>query len=237
MDILLVEDEESIGEVLQSYLNNEGWNVHISRNGVEALKKIQTLKFDFIILDLMLPGMTGEDVCRNIREFSQVPIIMVTSKASERDAIKGLNLGADDYITKPYRMKELVARIHAVMRRTQSTSAAGTELRDVITLDRGRLRIDFDAKEVQVDGKEVNLTVTEFKILSILVKKPGKLFTRFDLSYEVQGYRFIGDGRVMDAHIKNIRKKIEPDPRTPAYIVTKVGAGYKFCCRPDGEEP
>lgn len=235
MQILLVEDEDSIREVLQSYLESEGWTVFVSRSGVDALKKIQTLKFDFIILDLMLPGMTGEDVCRNIREFSQVPIIMVTSKASERDAIKGLNLGADDYITKPYRMKELVARIYAVMRRTQSASTAASEQRNVLTFDKGRLRIDFDAKEVQVDSEAVNLTVTEFKILSIMVKKPGKLFSRFDLSYEVQGYRFIGDGRVLDAHIKNIRKKIEADPRSPSYIVTKVGAGYKFSCQPDGE--
>jgi len=233
MEILIVEDEESIGEVLQSYLQNEGWGVHLSRNGVDALKKIQQTKFDFIILDLMLPGMTGEDVCRNIREFSQVPIIMVTSKAGEQDAIKGLNLGADDYIAKPYRMKELVARIHAINRRMQKT--VDTDVRDVLTFNKGRLRIDFGNKEVYADGELVNLTVTEFKVLNILARKPGKLFNRFDLSYEVQGYRFIGDGRVMDAHIKNIRKKIERDPKAPEYIVTKVGAGYKFNCWPDGK--
>lgn len=235
MNILLVEDEESISEVLHSYLLKEGWTVSICRSGADALKKLQSTKFDFILLDLMLPGMTGEDVCRNIREFSQIPIIMLTSKAGERDAIKGLGIGADDYITKPYRIKELIARIQAVLRRSQMASPS--ESPEFVTYNGGRMRVDFESKEVFVDGRAANLTVTEFKILNILLKKPGKLFSRFDLSYEVQGYRFVGDGRVTDAHIKNIRKKIEPDPKAPEYIVTKVGAGYKFNFWPDGYRP
>ena len=231
VEILLVEDEVSIGDVLQMYFRNEGWNVHTTRNGLEALKLVRSMRFDFIILDLMLPGMTGEDVCRNIRQFSKVPIIMLTSKAHESDAINGLNLGADDYITKPYRVKELIARIHAVKRRIDMMTDTNQTM---VTFNRGRFIVNFESKEVIVDGRAANLTLTEFKVLDVLVRNPGKLFSRFDLAYEVHGYRFVGDGRVMDAHIKNIRKKIETDPKNPEYIITRIGAGYKFNYWPDG---
>ena len=231
VEILLVEDEVSIGDVLQTYFRNEGWNVHVSRNGLDALKLVRSMKFDFVILDLMLPGIAGEDVCRNIRQFSKVPIIMLTSKAHESDAINGLNLGADDYITKPYRVKELIARIYALKRRIDMMTDTN---RTTATFNRGRLIVNFEAKEVIVDGRNAQLTLTEFKVLDVLVRNPGKIYSRFDLAYEVHGYRFIGDGRVMDAHIKNIRKKIEADPKNPEYIITRIGAGYKFNYWPDG---
>lgn len=225
MDILIVEDEVSIRDVLKSYLLNEGWNVYASSDGKEALKTVQSLKLDLIILDLMIPGLSGEEVCRSIRQISNVPLIMITSKSLENDMINGLNLGADDYITKPFRMKEVIARIHALQRRMNMLSGSSSS---VLFFNRGRLVINFETKEVFVNGQSANLTITEFKILNVLVKKPGKVYSRHDLSYEVQGYRFIGDGRTTDAHIKNIRRKIEEDPKNPVYIETKIGAGYKF---------
>ncbi|MCQ6559076.1 response regulator transcription factor [Paenibacillus mendelii] len=230
MDILIVEDETPIRDVLQSYFLNEGWKVHVSTDGTDALEKVRTTRLDMVVLDLMLPGISGEDVCRSIRTFSNVPLIMLTSKANEIDTINGLNLGADDYITKPFRMKEVVARIYALQRRMQVNSSGS---KTVQRFNRGRLIVYFESKEVIVDGRPTNLTLTEFKIMNILTKNPGKLYSRHDLSYEVQGYRYIGDDRTMDAHIKNIRRKIEEDPKNPIYISTKVGAGYKFNFIPD----
>jgi len=232
MEILIVEDETPIRDVLQSYFVNEGWRVSVSTDGRDAVEKVRTTRLDMIVLDLMLPGMSGEEVCRNIRQFSNVPLIMLTSKANETDTINGLNLGADDYITKPFRMKEVIARIYALQRRMQALSSGS---KTVQRFNRGRFTIYSESKEVIVNGKPANLTLTEYKIINILTRNPGKLFSRHDLSYEVQGYRFIGDDRTMDAHIKNIRRKIEDDPKNPTYIVTKVGAGYKFNYMPDDE--
>ncbi|MFD3272375.1 response regulator transcription factor [Paenibacillus dendritiformis] len=225
MDIMIVEDEASVRDILKSYFVNEGWKVHLSSDGQEAIKKVQLYKLDLIVLDLMIPGMPGEEVCRNIRRMSNVPLIMITSKAREVDMINGLNLGADDYITKPFRAKEVIARIHALQRRINIMNNSS---RNVIYFNRRRFMVNFELEDVFLDGKPANLTATEFRTLSILVRKPGKVFSRHDLSYEVQGYRFIGDGRVMDVHIRNIRKKIEEDPKNPQYIVTKIGSGYKF---------
>ncbi|MCE5171443.1 response regulator transcription factor [Paenibacillus profundus] len=232
MDIMIVEDEASVRDILKSYFLNEGWKVHLSCDGVEALKKVQLYKLDLVVLDLMIPGIPGEDVCRSIRRMSNVPLIMITSKAREVDMIHGLNLGADDYITKPFRMKEVIARIYALQRRINSMNSTS---RSILYFNRRRLMVNFELEDVFLDGTPANLTTTEFRTLSILVKKPGKVFSRHDLSYEVQGYRFIGDGRVMDVHIMNIRKKIEEDPKRPQYIVTKIGSGYKFNYQPDDE--
>lgn len=225
MDILIVEDEISIRDVLQSYLMNEGWKVHTSSDGKEALEIVRMKRLDLIILDLMLPGLSGEEVCRSIRQFSNVPLIMVSSKAHESDTINGLNLGADDYITKPFRMKEVIARIYALQRRIQMMSS---ESRKVQRFNRDSFQMKFESQEVYVNGKAANLTLTEFKIITILTKNPRKLFNRHDLTYEVQGYRYVGDDRAMDTHIKNIRRKVEPDPKNPEYIITKFGAGYMF---------
>ncbi|AKG36240.1 response regulator transcription factor [Paenibacillus durus] len=232
MNILIVEDEESIREVLKSYLVKEGWTVYTLSNGLEALRLVQTHKLDLIILDLMIPGLPGEEVCRRTRQISNVPLFMLTSKAFESDTINGLNLGADEYITKPFRMKEVIARIHAFNRRMRMITAGTSNL---MSFNNRKFVINFDTMEVFINGNSVNLTLTEFKMLSILVKKSGKIYSRHDLSYEVMGYRSIGDGRATDAHIKNIRRKIEEDPKNPVYIVTKIGAGYKFNLRPDDE--
>ncbi|MCC2684697.1 MAG: winged helix family two component transcriptional regulator [Paenibacillaceae bacterium] len=232
MHILVVEDEPKIRDVLIAYFQKEGWEVDYTSDGHEAIRKFDYHQHDIIILDLMIEGMSGEDVCRLIREKSNVPIIMLTSKSREIDTINGLNLGADDYIVKPFRAKEVIARIQAVYRRA-GTAKPGVEEEHVISFNKGHFIVDMEAREVLVDGHYVSLTATEFKLLSVLISRPGKVFTRNDLSYKVQGYRFQGDGRTIDTHIKNLRKKIEPDHSSPTYVLTAVGTGYKFSFLPD----
>ncbi|MBD2863230.1 MULTISPECIES: response regulator transcription factor [Paenibacillus] len=235
MHILIVEDEPKIRDVLIAYLEKEGWQTDYTSNGIEAVQKFDYVQHDLIILDLMLEGMPGEQVCSRIREKSNVPIIMLTSKSREIDTINGLNLGADDYIVKPFRAKELIARIHALFRRIAPVKRASDEEK-VVHFNGGKLIVDTDTREVITDGRLVQLTATEFKLLSVLIRKPGKVFSRSDLSYTVQGYRFQGDGRAIDAHVKNLRKKIERDPSNPLYVVTVVGSGYKFSMQPDDPE-
>jgi DNA-binding response OmpR family regulator len=232
LHILIVEDEPKIRDVLIAYFEKEGWKCDYTSNGIEAVQKFDYHQHDLIILDLMIEGIPGEQVCAMIRERSNVPIIMLTSKSRESDTINGLNLGADDYIIKPFRAKEVIARIHALFRRIAPAKREENE-EEILRFNRGRLIIDFEKREVIADGKVTNLTNTEFKLLSVLARKPGKVFSRADLSYMVQGYRFQGDGRAIDAHIKNLRKKIEPDHSNPIYIVTVVGQGYKFSMQPD----
>ncbi|MEK3889996.1 response regulator transcription factor [Bacillus sp. FSL K6-3431] len=230
MAILIVEDEVSIRDVLKSYFLKEGWDVLTSSDGLDAMKKIRKFKIDLVVLDLMIPKLSGEEVCREIRTISNVPVFIISAKSREEDMINGLNLGADDYITKPFRIKEVLARINALLRRIEMVTK---ESKKILYFNHKSLVINFETKELLVSNKVVNLTFTEFKILDALVKKPGKVFSRQDLTYIVQGYRFIGDGRTMDAHIKNLRKKIEEDPKNPKYIVTKIGSGYKFNCHLD----
>lgn len=225
MRILLVEDEISIRDVLESYLLKEGWDVLTSSDGIDALNKIRKLKVDLVILDLMIPKLSGEKVCQEIRKKSNVPILIVSSKSREEDMIKGLNIGADDYVTKPFRIKEVLARIKALQRRFNMFTK---KTKPLMSFNRRSLVVNFESKEVFIDDKLVRLTLTEFKLLDALLKKPGKVLSRDELSYHVQGSRYIGDGRTMDAHIKNLRKKIEKDPKNPVYIITRVGAGYQF---------
>lgn len=225
MNILLVEDESSIRDVLKSYFLKEGWNVLTSGDGEDALKKVKKIKVDIVILDLMIPKLSGEEVCKEIRKTSNVPVLIISSKSREEDMINGLNLGADDYITKPFRIKEVVARINALKRRIEMFTKKSEP---IMSFNHNRLVINFESKEVFIDNELVRLTMTEFKLLDALLKKPGKVLSRQDLSYQVQGYRYLGDGRTMDAHIKNLRKKIEDDPKNPTYIVTRIGAGYQF---------
>ncbi|WP_062105763.1 response regulator transcription factor [Bacillus niameyensis] len=225
MNILIVEDEASIRDVLKSYFLKEGWGVYTASDGLEALQHVRKFKVDVILLDLMIPKIPGEEICREIRKSSNVPLIIISSKSREEDMINGLNIGADDYITKPFRIKEVIARINALLRRVEMFTK---ENKEVLRFNHNSLVINFETQEVLVENKAVKLTSTEFKILDAFVKKPGKIFSRQDLSYIVQGYRYIGDGRTMDAHIKNLRKKIEEDPKNPKYIVTKIGSGYKF---------
>lgn len=232
MHILIVEDEPKIRDVLIAYFEKEGWKVDYTSNGNEAVQKFDYYQHDLIILDLMIEGIPGEDVCRLIREKSAVPIIMLTSKSREADTINGLNLGADDYITKPFGAKEVIARIYALFRRIapiKRDEVASSEL----FFNGGRLKIDLEKQDTVAGGVPVNLTATEFKLLSVLARKPGKVYSRSDLSYLVQGYRYQVDGRAIDAHVKNLRKKIEPDPANPTYVVTVVGSGYKFALQTD----
>ncbi|CAM3376418.1 response regulator [Marinicrinis lubricantis] len=225
MHILIVEDETEIREVLAAYFRKEGWEVDMTPNGNEAFHKYDYKKHDLIVLDLKLEGLPGEKVCELIREKSNVPVIVLTSKSLESDVIHGLEIGADDYIVKPFRVKELVARIKAVMRRTSQDSDKPVTL----SFQNGTLIIDRASAEVIIEGNRAQLTSTEFKLLSVLTSKPMKVFSRSDLLYQVLGYRFQDDSsRSLDVHIKNLRKKIEKDKKRPQFIQTVVGMGYRF---------
>ncbi|MEI7025427.1 response regulator transcription factor [Paenibacillus sp. y28] len=234
MHFLLVEDEPKIREVLTAYIKNEGWTVDCTASGTEALEWFREREYQLVILDLMLEGLPGEEVCANIRGTSLVPLMMITAKSREADTIAGLRLGADDYISKPFRVKEVIARIHALLRRAgQKERPDRPDAVPRLSFDQGRLVLMPDAGTVLVDGRQANLTATELKLLSVLVSRPGRLFSRNDLTYQVLGYTFQGDSRSIDTHLKNLRKKIERDPREPRYILTLVGAGYKFAASSD----
>lgn len=224
MRILVVDDEKNIANVLKAYLQQEGFHVSTALNGLIALTLFKENPFDLVILDLMLPGLSGQEVCREIRKISAAPIIMLTAKVEEEDRIQGLSLGADDYITKPFSPREVVARVRAIMRRVSTETAP---LADVITYDNG-LTIDNIRYEVRTKDGVVPLTPTEFKILGALAKYPGRVYSRSQLVEIVQGHEFGGDERVIDAHIKKIRQKIEYTPSDPKIILTVYGVGYKF---------
>ncbi|MDA8229654.1 MAG: response regulator transcription factor [Desulfitobacterium hafniense] len=224
MNILVVEDEKSISAVLKAYLQQEGFHVSTVGNGLAGLEMFKENQYDLVLLDLMLPGISGEDVCREIRKISSVPIIMLTAKVEEDDKIKGLGLGADDYIAKPFSPREVVARVRAVLRRTASATAP---LADVLTYDNG-LTIDNIKHQVLLDGEQVLLTPTEFRILGVIAKYPGRVYSRSQLLEIVQGHDSGAEERVIDAHIKKIRHKIERIPSDPKIVITVYGVGYKF---------
>ncbi len=223
--VLLVEDEESFVDALSIGLEREGFLVHVARDGAEALDRFDVVKPDVILLDVMLPKVSGIDVCREIRKSSKVPIIMVTAKASEIDTVVGLEVGADDYVSKPYRVRELVARIRAVMRRVpdapvDSVSADAIEVGDV-TLDPAR-------HEVTVRGDAITLPLKEFELLEVLLQNAGLVMTRDTLIDRVWGADYVGDTKTLDVHIKRLRSKIEGDPANPSRISTIRGLGYKY---------
>lgn len=224
--ILIIEDENQIAEVVKSYLLREGFTVTLADTGQKALSLIKK-GYDLIILDLMLPDMAGETICSSIREFSDIPIIMLTAKNTEDERVRGLGLGADDYVTKPFSPRELVARVKALLRRIQKKEGQG------LSFNKGLLQIDPLAMEVRKGGKSLSFTTTEFKILYFLAKRPEVVINRFQIVQSVLGYDFEGYDRVIDAHIKNIRHKIEEDPHSPLFIKTVYGAGYKFIGKPD----
>lgn len=224
--ILIVEDEKKIAEVVKLYLERDGFNVSIASTGQTALQLIKK-NFDLIILDLMLPDIDGETICSSLREFSDVPIIMLTAKSLEDDRIKGLAIGADDYVIKPFSPRELVARVKAHLRRTKKNE------NKTLSFNNGFLKIDTTFMEVKKDDKDISLTTTEFKMLLCLAEKPHMVFSRLQLVNIVQGYDFEGYDRVIDAHIKNIRRKIDDSPQNPIFIETVYGAGYKFIGIPD----
>lgn len=218
--ILVVDDDESLVELLKKYLEKDGYQALTAYDGKAALNLYRLREVDLIVLDLMLPKVKGLNVCRSIRSESQVPIIMLTAKSDEEDRIKGLDLGADDYVTKPFSPGELLARIRAVLRRTEEKNQ--TE----ITI--GNLTVNYQSHKVFLDDEPVDLTPTEFKILSTLANQPRRVFSRPDLIHAALGYGYEGFERTIDVHIKNIRKKIEPDHQNPTYITTVHGIGYKF---------
>ncbi len=223
--ILVVDDEVKITEVVKSYLENAGYQVVCAYNGKEAMSLFDKASPVLVVLDLMLPDIMGEDVCRAIRKRSRVPIIMLTAKVEDADIIKGLDLGADDYLTKPFSPKQLVARVEAVLRRISSEAVP---LASEFSFNDGELIIDGMRHEVRKNGEPVVLTPNEFKILMTMAKYPSKAFTREELIEFALGTDFEGFDRVIDTHIKNIRHKIGDDGRTPRYVLTVHGTGYKF---------
>ncbi len=220
--VLIVDDEEMIVRTVKAYLDREGFKTYTAVDGEEALRSFEEKGPDLIVLDLMLPKLSGLEVTRRIRATSRVPIIMLTAKAAEADRVVGLELGADDYVVKPFSPRELVARIRAVLRRLDG---AGAEEERIIV---GSLHIDIKTREVGVDGRPVELTPTEFDLLAYLARHPGQVFTRLQLLREVQGYTYDAFARTIDTHVKNLRRKIEPDPKQPRFIQTVHGVGYRF---------
>jgi len=223
--ILVVEDEEKISDLVKAYLAKEGFSVKVASTGQDAISSVKE-GFDLIILDLMLPDMNGEDICETIREDSDIPIIMLTAKSEEEDRIKGLGIGADDYVVKPFSPRELVARVKALLRRVKGK-------KEKTSFDSGNLVIDSSRYEVIKQGEPVVLTSTEFKLLQCLANSPGQVFSRLQLVNIILGYDFEGYDRTIDAHIKNIRHKIEDDPKESQYIKTVYGVGYRFIGQPD----
>jgi DNA-binding response OmpR family regulator len=224
--ILVVDDEVKITEVVKSYLENAGYQVMCAYNGTQAMNLLEKLSPVLVILDLMLPDMTGDDICKTIRKKSRVPIIMLTAKIEDADIINGLGIGADDYLTKPFSPKQLIARVEAVLRRVSTEMVV--PLVSEFTFNDGELLIDGLSHEVRKSGQQVPLTPNEYKILMTMAKYPSKAFTREELIEFALGDDFDGFDRVIDTHIKNIRQKLGDDGRTPRYILTVHGTGYKF---------
>ena len=222
--ILIVEDEESVIDPLELLLSKEGFTIETARDGREALEKFEKVLPDLVLLDLMIPIISGTEVCRQIRAKSQVPIIMLTAKDTEVDKVVGLELGADDYIVKPYSKAELVARIKAVLRR--QGGEASTEVSGVITA--GPISIDIDRHLVMINGAATSLPLKEFELLEFLLRNKGRVLTRTQLIDRVWGSDYFGDTKTLDVHIKRLRAKIENDPANPVYIQTIRGLGYKF---------
>lgn len=226
--IVVIDDEPSVQEVVRAYLERDGYLVHVATSGGQGLALAESVRPSLIILDLMLPDIAGEEICSDIRARSDVPILMLTAKASEDERVAGLARGADDYLTKPFSPRELVARVQAILRRTQGPA---TPLVAVLSFDDGALEIDTVQKEVRRDGVAVDLTPSEYRLLLTLARYPGRPYSRFELISDVQGYDFAGYERTIDAHVKNLRKKIEPDPRKPRFVETVFGVGYRLARR------
>ncbi len=221
--ILLVEDEKTIREAVVAYLEREGYWVTPAEDGEVALEQFTKHRFDVVVLDLMLPKIPGEVVCQRIREQSDVPIIMLTAKGAEEDRIAGLELGADDYLVKPFSPRELVARVRALLRRAHVDDEPQ---RDRLTY--GPLEIDVSGHRAFLDGEELELTASEFKLLLTLARYPGRVYSRMELVEKVLGYDFEGYERTIDSHVKNLRAKLNDDPRDPTFIYTVHGVGYRF---------
>jgi two-component system response regulator RegX3 len=221
--ILVVEDEESFSDPLSYLLRREGYEVAVADDGPAALDEFDRNGADLVLLDLMLPGLPGTEVCRQLRIRSKVPVIMLTAKDGEIDKVVGLELGADDYVTKPYSSRELVARIRAVLRR-----GTEPELSGAATVEAGPVRMDVERHVVTVNGETVPMPLKEFELLEMLLRNTGRVLTRMQLIDRVWGSDYVGDTKTLDVHVKRLRGKLEPDPATPRYLVTVRGLGYKF---------
>ncbi len=221
--VLVVEDEESFSDALSYMLRKEGYEVAVATTGPEALEVFDRSGADLVLLDLMLPGLPGTEVCRQLRTRSAVPVIMLTAKDGEIDKVVGLEIGADDYVTKPFSSRELLARIRAVLRR-------GGETDDVApaALEAGPVRMDVDRHVVTVSGAQVPMPLKEFELLELLLRNAGRVLTRMQLIDRVWGSDYVGDTKTLDVHVKRLRSKIEPDPAVPRHLVTVRGLGYKF---------
>jgi DNA-binding response OmpR family regulator len=219
--VLVVDDDVKTVELVKLYLNRDGYRVLTAYDGIEALRLARESHPDLIVLDLMLPGLDGLQVCQALRDESDVPIIMLTAKTTDQDKLEGLDLGADDYVTKPFSPRELAARVRAVLRRLPTE-------RGPAEIKHGKLTMNFLKQEVSLAGKPLNLTPVEFKLLAVLIKEPGRVFSRAQLIEKALGYDFEGFDRAIDVHILNLRRKLEPDPSHPRYIKTVYGAGYKL---------
>jgi two-component system response regulator RegX3 len=222
--ILVVEDEQSFSDALSFMLRKEGFDVSVAADGHSAVETFEKESADLVLLDIMLPGMPGTEVCRLIRSTSQVPIIMVTAKDSEIDKVVGLELGADDYVTKPFSSRELVARIRAVLRRRGPEDSS----KDDTSLTAGNIRMDVDRHVVTVDEQAVRLPLKEFELLALLMRNAGRVLTRSQLIERVWGSDYVGDTKTLDVHVKRLRSKIEADPTDPQRLVTVRGLGYKL---------
>ena len=224
--VLVVEDEEAFIEALTVGLRREGFDVEVDRDGADALDRFDQIQPDLVLLDVMLPTISGLDVCREMRQRSDVPIIMVTAKTAEIDTVVGLEVGADDYVTKPYRLRELVARMRAVLRRQPRLGESTVEPTDVLRFD--GVEVDTDSHEVRVHGESVRLPLKEFELLALLMENAGRVLPRSTLIDRVWGSDYVGDTKTLDVHIKRLRSKVEDDPSRPERIVTIRGLGYKF---------
>jgi two-component system, OmpR family, response regulator RegX3 len=226
--VLIVEDEDSFVDALMLGLTREGFRVSVARDGAEALDLFDDIQPDLVLLDVMLPKVSGLDVCRELRARSNVPIIMVTAKGAEIDTVVGLEVGADDYVTKPYRLRELVARIRAVLRRrsTEDVLVPAVAGEDVVEV--GDVRVDHERHEVFIRGEETRLPLKEFELLALLLENAGRVLTRETLIDRVWGADYVGDTKTLDVHIKRLRSKVEPQPAAPTRIVTIRGLGYKY---------
>lgn len=222
--VLVIEDEKNISDSIKAYLENENYETLIANDGEKGLNYFRIFNPDLVILDLSLPKISGEKVCEEIRKISRTPIIMLTAKVAEDDKIQGLNIGADDYMTKPFSPRELVARIKSLLRRSE----VNKPLYNIMSWNNGDMEIDFDSHIVKINNQTIHLTPSEFKILSLLAQNPNKVFTRDNIILLGFNDNFEGYDRTIDSHIKNLRFKIENDPSNPKYIITVRGVGYRF---------
>ena len=223
--VLVVDDEKLIVKGIRFSLEQDGMEVDCAYDGEEALNMVKEKEYDIVLLDVMLPKLSGFEVCQSIREFSSVPVVMLTAKGDDMDKILGLEYGADDYITKPFNILEVKARLKAIMRRTARKAPEETRSKVV---EAGDLRLDWEGRRVSIAGKEVNLTAKEFDVLELLVFNPNKVYSRENLLNIVWGYEYPGDVRTVDVHIRRLREKIEANPSEPRYVHTKWGVGYYF---------